>query len=145
MDKIEIKVSIVENLPRVMLGNIDLTPGLLVIGYAIRDRTNVYPPKRGNRKVQWASERQRRYVLATGRVPYVRRGYLAKQWTVTPASKARVVVRNAAPYARYVIGERQQNFHAELGWRKVNDIAKEVARDLALMSEVAQVIKGKLR
>ena len=131
-------------LPRVILGAIDLGPALLAVGYAVRDKANIYPPRRHG-SIRWRSERQRRYVLANVSLPYRRRGYLAKQWAVTQLSRTRAVVLNAAPYASFVIGKHQQPFHADTGWRRVDEVVKEVARDAQVKQDVITAIRRQLR
>lgn len=139
-----IRYRIEARLPRVMTGRVDLTPGLLVLGYAIRDRVNVYP-KRRHGHMRWRSLRQKRYVLANVSLPYRRRGYLAKQWTVTPTPPARVVVRNSAPYARFVIGLDQQPFHQDTGWRRIDTETRAVSQDRSIMRDVETAIKRSMR
>jgi len=142
-----VKISIKTNLPRVFAagGNVDITPALLRVGYAVRDRTNVYPPKTRSAKIRWASERQRRYVLSHVPLPYIRRGYLAKMWMVTPTPPAQVVVRNTAPYAAFVIGRAQQPFHLDRGWKRVDEETGKVARDKAVIKDVAAILEQQLK
>jgi len=132
-------------LPRVFSGQLDLTPALLFLGYRLRDAINVYPPKKQRTNVRWKSERQRRYVLASVKLPYRRTGWLAKQWFVTPKSGAQVVVRNKASYAAFVVGRAQQPFHRASGWRRADDEARKLVYNRAVMREFSRIIKLELK
>ena len=132
-------------LPRVFLGQLDLTPALLFLGYRLRDNVNVYPPKSQKTRIRWRSERQRRYVLAKGRLPYRRTGWLAKQWFVTPTSNAQVVVRNKARYAAFVFGRAQQPFHRDRGWKRADEEASKLVYNRTVMREFARIIERELR
>jgi hypothetical protein len=133
------------NLPRFFSGNIDMTPALLRLGDALRDKTNVYPPRKHGMKMRWKSERQKRYVMANVALPYARQGWLSKRWRVTPVSPTRVVVRNAAEYAAFVIGRAQQPFHRDRGWRRIDEQIESVARDPAVMREVRELLLRAIR
>jgi len=132
-------------LPRVFVGRVDLTPALLRLGYALRDRVNVYPPRKRGMKIRWKSERQRRYVLANIKLPYNRKGWLAKQWRVTPVSPRMVVVRNTARYAAFVVGRAQQPFHKDRGWRRADEEAQKLVKDRAIIREVTKLIERAIR
>ena len=132
-------------LPRVFIGQLDLTPALLFLGYKLRDTVNVYPPKNQRTRVRWKSERQRRYVLAKGRLPYRRTGWLAKQWFVTPTSNAQVVVRNKARYAAFVVGKAQQPFHRDRGWKRADEEASKLVYNRAVMREFSRIIERELK
>lgn len=132
----------IKRLPKVVIGKVNITPALLFVGYTIRDRSNVYPPQRRNHGgLEWTSRRQKLHVLAKVRLPYRRRGYLAKMWLVTPVKPARVIVRNAAPYASFVIGERQQKYHKITGWPRFYEVAEDVAKDRNVIATVAGLVK----
>ena len=131
--------------PRVFIGQLDLTPALLFLGYKLRDTVNVYPPKNQRTRVRWKSERQRRYVLAKGRLPYRRTGWLAKQWFVTPTSSAQVVVRNKARYAAFVVGKAQQPFHKDRGWKRADEEASKLVYNRAVMREFARIIEREMK
>ena len=53
---------------------------------------------------------------------------LQKNWLVEQRGD-QVVVGNSAGYAPYVMGAEQRPYHADHGWRKLNDIAIEVIQD----------------
>ena len=133
------------NLPRVFRGQLDLTPALLFLGYRLRDNVNAYPPKSQRMRIRWRSERQRRYVLAKGRLPYRRTGWLAKQWFVTPTGNAQVVVRNKARYAAFVVGKAQQPFHKDSGWKRADEEASKLVYNRAVMREFARIIERELK
>lgn len=78
--------------------------------------------------IQWESDRQRRAFFATdgfgGGIPYRRTGRLLEKWEITSSpidSGIAVTATNAAPYAPYVIGDRQQRFHRNTGWYQADD------------------------
>jgi len=132
-------------LPRVFIGQLDLTPALLFLGYKLRDAINVYPPKNQRTRIRWKSGRQRKYVLAKGKLPYRRTGWLAKQWFVTPTSSAQVVVRNRARYAAFVVGKAQQPFHRDSGWKRADEEASKLVYNRAVMREFSRIIERELK
>jgi hypothetical protein len=78
--------------------------------------------------ILWTSERQRRFVMAKLRrennLPYRRTGKLLRGWKVASSpidNGLGISVSNNDPAARYVIGDRQQVFHALTGWYQVDD------------------------
>lgn len=89
-------------------------------------------PPPAKKPIQWTSEKQRRAFFATngfGRgIPYRRTGALVEAWDVvavfTPDSGS-ITIENNAPSATYVIGDDQQQFHANTGWIKADDILIE--------------------
>lgn len=69
-----------------------------------------YPAKNEKSKT-WASDKQRKYVMAAIRegriqVPYRRTGGLANRWSAARTTKG-AVIRNSARYAKYVVGDEQ--------------------------------------
>lgn len=71
--------------------------------------------------IQWTSELQRKAFFASNGfgkgIPYVRTGALGRSWTVDVEENGQALhVYNSSPAARYVIGERQQQFHKNTGW-----------------------------
>jgi len=50
---------------------------------------------------------------------------MQKQWLVERRRPLEVAVVNKASYACWVVGDEQASFHAERGWRKTSDIARE--------------------
>lgn len=78
--------------------------------------------------IAWESARQRRYVMAKLRrennLPYQRTGKLLSAWEITSTpidAGLDVSFSNPVPYAKYVIGDRQQRFHKNTGWYQVDD------------------------
>lgn len=98
------------------------------------------------RPLRWASERQRRAFFASKGfghgIPYKRTGKLAAAWEwQTDFSPGNFAVRlvNPSPIATYVVGEKQQPFHADTGWIKADDIgfqATVALQDVAISTWV---------
>jgi hypothetical protein len=92
--------------------------------------------------IRWRSVRQRRAFFATdgfGRgIPTVRSGKMVSAWRITPRSVQDggvIEVSNDVPYARYVIGDDQQPYHADTGWRLADDIVLKysvIAQDMLI-------------
>ncbi len=51
---------------------------------------------------------------------------LQASWRVIERDAWSVVVGTPVSYAGYVVGEEQARFHADHGWRKLSDVAREV-------------------
>lgn len=93
-------------------------------------------PRKPHYPLRWASERQRKYVMAMLRrqdnLPYQRTGGLRRGWDVEVKinpTTAFLVIVNDSPAAQYVMGDRQQPFHKDTGWPFAGDIIyKESAR-----------------
>lgn len=91
------------------------------------------PPIRPGVFKRFATPRQRAYVMAkirrgewTGRT-----GTLGRQWRVTTANLpngAGIRLANISTIAKYVVGDRQQSFHADTGWPVVRQHAPDVLR-----------------
>lgn len=84
-------------------------------------------PGRPKYPIRWASEKQRKYVMAKLRrennLPYRRTGKLARRWSIRTAltlSNGQVWMENPATIAGYIYGDRvgkdQQPFHKDTGW-----------------------------
>lgn len=82
--------------------------------------------------IEWASDKQRRYVMAmlrrTGNLPYRRSGRLQKAWRIE--SKARLsdgtaALTNDTDYVQYVQGNAQQPFHRNTGWVRYTDAVED--------------------
>ncbi len=89
------------------------------------NRTLQFLPGKPKYPIRWASDRQRRYVMAMlrkqGKIPYKRSGKLARGWQVLSAFDAKtdggsLTVDNPASIAKYVYGPEQQPFHQDTGW-----------------------------
>lgn len=114
-----------------------------------RMKARGYPRKNTEKwNGRWASEKQRRYVMAAIRrgdikVPYRRTGNLANRWASYKVRDAEWVITNRAPYSVYVVGQREQQhkiFHAGRWWiafdelgqltfQLVDDIADEIQKE----------------
>ncbi|KKL23985.1 hypothetical protein LCGC14_2419880 [marine sediment metagenome] len=80
--------------------------------------------------IEWTSEAQRRFYFAVvaqrdndgNIIPYERRGTFFDDVTVEldPLS-LNLMIANPNPVARYVIGDDQQKFHANTGWRNPSE------------------------
>lgn len=87
------------------------------------------PPRRG--KIRWTSAKQRRWFwwarskgLIT--VPYKRTFKLLRATEIIPVEISSTgfsllvsIDEKIAPYARFVVGDRQQRFHADTGWKPI--------------------------
>lgn len=91
-------------------------------------------PGKPHYPLRWASQKQRRKVMAMlrerGELPYERKGILEAAWeamfSFTEYGGA-FVVENTSPAATFVIGERQQPFHADTGWIYAPRVMDEIA------------------
>lgn len=91
-------------------------------------RRRVYPQDYPGGRLEWTSEKQRRWYWANVGRPYVRTGNLAKGWrssTQFAGGRITVIVENPAPAAAFVYGSLaqtnplrfQQRFHVITGWQ----------------------------
>lgn len=88
-------------------------------------------PGRVSYPIRWTSEKQRRYVMAKlrreGNLPYRRTGNLAEQWSGSQVGNQVIIANEARDsstgefYAQFVIGDFQQRFHRNTGWRQSTD------------------------
>jgi hypothetical protein len=92
------------------------------------------PPGAVKYPILWTSERQRRYVMAKLRrennLPYKRTGKLLRDWRIDILRIENGIgfsVNNQNPAAKYVIGDRQQQFHLNTGWYQVDDKVIELS------------------
>jgi len=99
------------------------------------NRTLQLLPGKPKYPIRWASDKQRRYVMAKLRernnLPYRRTGKLARGWQVLSAFDAKsdsgtLTVENPASIAKYIYGPEQQPFHQDTGWP---DFAKWVEQE----------------
>lgn len=51
---------------------------------------------------------------------------MQKRWLVNVKDSWRAYIGNTAKYSDYVMGTQQAAFHAQHGWRKLEDIARQV-------------------
>lgn len=93
-----------------------------------------YPPQSG-KPMQWASEKQRRYVMAAIRagaiqVPYQRTGNYAASFQKQPIPDGMSVVSQLA-YAPYVRGPGQAAYHRG-NWDTLEDLAQSLEDQAAI-------------
>lgn len=102
--------------------------------------------------IEWQSERQRRAFWATdgfgAGIPYQRTRNLQHSWAfdiMTYPEGADVEIGNNADYARFVIGDWQQHFHANTGWPQIEDEAACLTHDLTddVIDLYFQIMDGK--
>lgn len=94
------------------------------------DRLAKYPPQ-VSRPQPFKTDKQRRFFFAALRdgriqVPYRRTGTLGRKWTSDVAADgSQAVVGNNTPYGPLVMGtEKQARYHAQGGWRRVDQVAR---------------------
>jgi len=90
--------------------------------------------------LRWASERQRRYVMAKLRrennLPYTRTHAFSQNWEVRPHltdNSGFMIVENDAmtdsgePLQDFIVGHRQQPFHKDTGWYRIEDEIEDLS------------------
>jgi len=104
-------------------------------------------PPPAERPIEWASEKQRRFVMAMyrekGIEKYERTHQLSESWkflALTEGRVFRVEIENPAPQAKFVYGSMAQNraaalrfkqkMHSNTGWQDVTDTATKWTRAL---------------
>lgn len=91
------------------------------------NRELMHQPGRPKYPIRWASEKQRKYVMAKlsreGNLPYRRTMKLARRWRIRAALTlvdGQVYMENPSEIAQWVYGDRigqhQQPFHKDTGW-----------------------------
>lgn len=104
-----------------------------------------YPPQSG-KKMQWASEKQRRFVMAgikdgSIHVPYQRTGRFGSSFQKQPISDG-IAVASSLAYAPFVRGPDQAPYHRG-NWDTLEDLAQSledaaaITATAALLDEVA--------
>ena len=87
----------------------NLRRGVEAAGAHILDEMQYYPPPRARSR-------------------YRRTGTLGRSWTARTSRRGlRVTIGNNTPYAPYVQGDKQTDFHRVTGWRKAGRIAERDA------------------
>jgi len=112
-----------------------LQKAALAIGEHIRAEIANYPGS-PRYPLRWASDKQRRYVMALVRRfgPYRRRfsamsQNLGQSWAVRPMASTAAVVGTRVTYAPYVqSATHQQPFHADTGWVTDREAVARVKR-----------------
>lgn len=86
-------------------------------------------PGRPKYPIRWASEKQRRFVMALlrrrGTLPYKRSGRFVRAWKVELVAEGfdgQLVVSNDSGIEQFITGVRQQPFHKDTGWYKSADV-----------------------
>jgi hypothetical protein len=104
-------------------------------------------PGEPKRPIEWASERQRKFVMAMYREKgierYERSHALSQGWTFLAFTEGRIfktVIENPAPQAKYVYGSMAQNraaalrfkqkMHTNTGWQDATDTASKWTREM---------------
>ena len=85
------------------------------------------------RPIEWETERQRRAFFATdgfgGGIPSKRSGELFRHFDVTSNRRAlQTAIVNTYEFAKYIIGDRQQKFHKNTGYRKMETYEPEALK-----------------
>lgn len=102
-------------------------------------------PTQSHKKMEWKSEKQRRFVMAAIQsrdiqVPYVRSGDYGSSFQKQPFSDGLSLVSNLS-YAPFVRGPGQAEYHKG-NWTTLEDLASELELDatLAALAEVVETI-----
>ncbi len=100
----------------------------------ILPRLAKYPSPSG-KKMQFVSERQRRFVMASIRsgaitVPYHRSGALGRSWVKQPLNGGMAIISRLA-YAPYVVGDGEQAAYHRGTWDTLTAISEEIDDDVS--------------
>lgn len=100
--------------------------------------------------IEWetpAQERWARWALGAGILPHRRTGELFRHFDVISDRRAaEAAIINTADFAKYVIGDRQQKFHRNTGYRKMESYEDEALEGAipvvskSLESEIARFL-----
>lgn len=89
--------------------------------------------------IRWTSPRQHRKVMAMlkeqGNLPYERTHELRDSWNakfVFDADGGDFMIENISPAAPFVVGDRQQGFHADTGWINAEEVIDDRVVPLVL-------------
>lgn len=122
-------------------------------------RQRVYPNDYPGGRLEWTSEKQRRWYWANVGHPYTRTGHLARNWRTSTqfnGGRVTIIVENPAPAAPFVYGSLaqanalrfQQRFHAITGWQPAKptvdywlDVAYREYED-ALFARMGALVTG---
>lgn len=85
--------------------------------------------------IEWQTKLQELMWFRTGGfgggIPSVRTGEFFRHYDVTTDQRlAQAAIENDADYATYLVGEQQQRFHANTGYRKLDSYEDELADDV---------------
>ncbi len=107
----------------------------------ILPRLAKYPSPSG-KKMQFVSERQRRFVMASIRsgaitVPYHRSGALGRSWVKQPLNGGMAIISRLA-YAPYVVGDGEQAAYHRGNWDQLSEMAESI--DLEVQEAAAAAV-----
>lgn len=132
---------------------------ILMDELATTPKRRVYPKDYPNGRLEWTSERQRRWYWANVGRPYQRTGQLARGWRSTvqyAGGRVTIIVENPSRAAPFVYGSLaqtnalrfQQRFHAITGWQPAKptvdywlDVAYREYED-ALIARLDALVSG---
>ncbi len=108
----------------------------------ILPRLAKYPSPSG-KKMQFVSERQRRFVMASIRsgaisVPYHRSGALGRSWVKQPLNGGMAIISRLA-YAPYVVGDGEQAAYHRGTWDTLDTMAAEIDDEVSQAATAAVV------
>ncbi len=108
----------------------------------ILPRLAKYPSPSG-KKMEFKSERQRRFVMASIRsgaitVPYHRSGALGRSWVKQPLNGGMAIISRLA-YAPYVVGDGEQAAYHRGTWDQLETIAQDVESSVSDAATAAVV------
>ncbi len=108
----------------------------------ILPRLAKYPSASG-KKMEFKSERQRRFVMASIRsgaitVPYHRSGALGRSWVKQPLNGGMAIISRLA-YAPYVVGDGEQAAYFRGVWDTLDTMAAEIDDDVSQAAAAAVV------
>jgi hypothetical protein len=116
----------------------------------IQERLALYPPA-SHRRIQWASEKQRRFVMAAIRegrieVPYRRTGTLGRRWTTAISGSGDDLtgtVGNNTTYGPYVMSRDMQAAYHAGTWPVAEAVANQAEGDvLGIFQDAVQAGLG---
>jgi hypothetical protein len=88
------------------------------------DKASITPSNSTKLPIQWTSDKQRKYVMAmlreTNNLPYKRTGEMVNSINFEygkGGGSDYVTAETDSPYAQFVVGQYQQKFHHNTGWR----------------------------
>ncbi len=108
----------------------------------ILPRLAKYPSPSG-KKMQFVSEKQRRFVMASIRsgaitVPYHRSGALGRSWIKQPLNGGMAIISRLA-YAPYVVGDEDQAAYHKGNWDTLSTLADSIDDDVSQAASAAVV------
>jgi hypothetical protein len=132
------------------LSNAVLRGAMVQATALVQERLNVYPPA-SHKPMIWASEKQRRFVMAAIRegrieVPYRRTMTLGRRWTTAVSGSGDDLtgtVGNNTSYGPYVMGRADQAAYHAGTWPVAEDVAERATGDvLGIFQDAVQAGLG---